>query len=133
MKNRAYLYGLVLILGTTFSLLLPGWFTSPSGNMNNLIQLSQNNPTQATFKGRASYLTFLPKSYVVVLYSGNESDFSPAEYIVISKLKDELTVELIEGAGVSGVQVLKDDKARDYLVSHDISLDELNIELRRRN
>lgn len=99
MRKRFYLYGLILVLGVFLSLLLPGWVTNPTNNFAALMQSSQVNPKQTVFKTQAGYLEFLPKAYVIVLYSGNETDFKPAEYIIVTRLNDNLTVELIKGPG----------------------------------
>lgn len=131
--KRFYLYGLLLIFGVLISLLLPNWITSPSNNFTTLIQNSQGSPTQTIFKSRAGYLKFLPNSYVLVLYSGNETDFKPTEYVIVTRLNNDLIVELIEGAGPQSVRVLKNSDAETYLINHDIDLKKLNKELQRRN
>lgn len=81
MRKHFYLYGLILIFGILLSSLLPGWLTSPSGNFVTLTQISHGISNQTLFKSRAGYLKFFPKSYVLVLYSGNEADFKPTEYV----------------------------------------------------
>lgn len=132
MKKHFYLYGLILILGVLISTLLPGWITSPSSNFTILTQNS-HGISQTTFKSRAGYLKFLPRSYVLVLYSGNESNFRPVEYITITRMNGSLVVELIEGAGTKNVRVLKGSDAETYLTNHDIDIRDLDNELQRRN
>jgi len=133
MRKCLYLYGLLLIFGVLISMLLPGWITSPISNFTTLIQSSRRSSGQTIFKSRAGYLKFLPKSYILVLYSGNEADFQPAEYIIITKLNSDLSVELMEGAGPQNVRVLKNLDAEIYLNTHGIDLSDLNKELQRRN
>jgi len=132
MRKRFYLYGFILVLGV-FLLLLVGLVTQPGNNFAALTQSSQVNPKQTIFKTQAGYLEFLPKAYVVVLYSGNETDFKPAEYIIVTRLNDDLTVELINGAGIENVKILKNLDAEAYLTNHSIDLTELNKELMKRN
>ena len=96
--------------------------TSPHSNFSSLAKASQTNSKGRLFKSSAGYLKYLPNSYVVSLYCGNDSSFYPVEFLVISNLNGKLTVEQITGSGINNVYTLYGDDAKTYLDEHALDI-----------
>jgi hypothetical protein len=88
------------------------------------IKAASLNPKEShqTF---ASYFKAFPnvKTYILVLYTGNQASFSPIQYVTIAKVDQTLTIDLIKGAGIENVSQLSGDKATKFLKDHQIKLD----------
>jgi len=124
--NRILIY-MILVLWIIILFVIPEYYTSPYRNLNSLTFQIRNNPTQKTmFKSTTGYLKPSPEGYILVLYSGTENSFSPTEFIMISRIKDRLIINLINGPGENLVITLEGDAAKIYLEKHQILLDEIN-------
>jgi len=122
MSKRFTIYPLTLLFSIIL-LVLPGYFTNPQRNLRSAARYAALNP-QGSHQTFSSYLKIIPaKGYILVLYTGNQPDFSPTEYITIERLHQKLTIDLINGAGPDNVSQLKEEQAAKFLEKHQINLE----------
>ena len=56
-------------------------------------------------------------SFVLVYHTGHRPDLY-ADYVVVTKMKNKLVVEIIHGPGIDNITRLENQKARHYLLDH---------------
>lgn len=123
MPSRYIIYP-ILILLTLITLYLPTFLLNPKRNFSQLTKTSLQN--KKTVRSFSSFFTKLPRGYIITLYTGKDSDFSPTEYLTITKLGNRLYVDLVNGPGPNNVIQLKDIQASAYLKEHGLSLMEFD-------
>jgi len=88
----------------------------PRNNVANLVKQAEKNPQLPHYQSDAGSLRFVGNTgYVMVLSVGNQSGFEPNQYITISQLRNELAIEVIFGAGKTGVRQLPPGEVDDML------------------
>lgn len=105
-------------------LIIPSYLSSPQRNIRAIVNAASQNPSSKTHQTFASYYHLFSRGYVLVLYTGNQSEFS-SEYVIVSKIDNKIIVDLIHGAGSENVSQLLGDDAISFLKEHQISLDAL--------
>ena len=63
------------------------------------------------------------RAFVMVYSVKHRSDLN-AEFVIITKVRDEITVEIIRGAGIENVSRLEGVKAKQYLIDADLDYGE---------
>jgi len=122
MSKRLTIYPLSLLFSVIL-LILPSYLSNPQRNIRAAARSAALN-TQASHQTFASYFKIFPnRGYILVLYTGNQTAFSPTEFLTITKINQELTVDLINGAGIANVSQLSGNTAAEYLKKHQIKLD----------
>jgi len=123
--KRSVIYPLAFLFSAII-LVTPSYLSNTSRNLRSIAKSVALNP-QGTHQTFTSHLEVLPnKGYILVLYTGKQPDFSPTEYVTISMINQNLTIDLINGAGPQNVLQLTGKQASDYLNMHHIKLDTLD-------
>jgi hypothetical protein len=127
MKRRFYLYlaGALLAL---ILLCLPSFLLNPHRNLTAAAQTA-SNPSITTHQTFSSFYRKLPNGYVLVFHTGHTKEFGRTEYVTISRIGDEFSVDLINGIGRENVKQLTGLAAKKYLVNHNIDLTEFDKDL----
>lgn len=90
--------------------------------MRTIINAATANPA-VSHQSFAAYYKPLPSGYILVLYTGKQSNFSPIQYLTITKINKKLTVDIIKGAGEENVYQLSNDEALKFLEEHQLNLE----------
>ena len=130
MNNRLIIYP-ILILFTLAIILLPNFLISPQRNLRSISK--QVKPDQSQIiRSFSSYAKIFPngKGFTLAFYTNNQPEYNGAEFVIISKIRDSLTVELIIGPGKDGIVTYTDEEAENFITEHkiDISKFEENFE-----
>ena len=120
MKRRFILYSGSLLVSVGL-LLLPGILLNPYRNISAASRsvVTTNGAVGRTF---SSYYHRYTSGYILVFHTGDDPQFSPAEYVTISRINKKLVVELINGAGVENAVRLENNDAVQYIKDHHIDL-----------
>jgi len=122
MKKRFVLYPIAVLL-VFIVMLLPGFLVNPYRNLTAVAQAAKNTPQQTLHQSFSSYFKKFPNGYVLTFHTGNHSNFGPTEFVIITRLKGKLQVNLINGPGPENVAQLEGDKAKEFLDERQIDLD----------
>jgi len=99
---------------------------SPKNNFDQLISIAKISKDQTSFRSTIGYLKIFPNNgYVLVIYSGDEELFNPAEFIIVYKKDGHFELELINGPG-QNINFLYGNDATEYLIQHQIDLAKLD-------
>tara|TARA_Y100001935_G_scaffold237748_1_gene223490 strand:- start:106 stop:510 length:405 start_codon:yes stop_codon:yes gene_type:complete len=122
MINRFILYPIIILFTLTI-ILLPSFLLSPQRNIRSVSK--QVNPNQAqTLRSFSSFAKTFPngKGFTLAFHTNNQPEYEGAEFVIITCLKDKLTVELIIGPGEDGIISYENNEARQFLVEHNIDI-----------
>ena len=110
------------ILFAVIMLALPGYLSNPQRNIRAAARSATLNPqgVHQTFSSNLRIISH--RGYVMVLHTGDQSEFSPAIFLTITKLDSKLTLDMINGPGIENLSQLSGDDAAEYLKKHQIDL-----------
>jgi len=124
MKYRFIIYFILLIAVSCLTYWSAG-ITNPQNNFTKLLQAKTNNPGHQVVRSSSGYLRVLPGAYICSLYVGDDSDYYPTQYIIVTRTPRNFTVELLNGPGRENTRVLKDANAMTYLQEHELEYSQL--------
>ena len=114
-RGWALVVGLFLLAGGIAGARL--WPVDPHASYLALVEQVEGEAGQQLMHRRGpAFVAFLPNhGYHLSLFVGDSSRFAPTNYIVVNRVDDDLSIDLMEGVGEESVRVLRGEARQAWL------------------